>query len=160
MQTGNGTRYGNGQPQWSAHLTSTLRELWATWTAGELSKLLGVPRNAIIGKAWRLKLAPKKASGNGTKKPQRVGPRIRPPVFYVATQPQPILELDFLSLTIDEIRDDECHYPAGEHPPYRFCGQLTQAGSSYCPHHHRVACHPVSPRRDQYNDFQNFRGVR
>ena len=77
----NATRYGNGQAQWSDQLTNTLRELWATWTAGELCRLTGLTRNAIIGKAWRLGLPRKKPSGNGTTKPQRVGPRIRPPVL-------------------------------------------------------------------------------
>ncbi len=157
----NGTRYGNGQPQWSRQLTITLKELWATWTAGELCKLTGLSRNAIIGKAWRLGLPRKKASGgNGTKKPQRV-PRIRPPVFYVPTLPSPILELDFLGLTIDEIRSYECHYPhGGEGTAITFCGQLVEHGSSYCPYHRNLCCHQASTRRDSYNDFMNFRGVR
>ena len=53
-------RHGNGQPAWSAEFTSTLKALWATWTAGELCKLMGITRNAIIGKANRLKLPRKK----------------------------------------------------------------------------------------------------
>ena len=47
---------------------------------------------------WRLHLPRKKASGNGKKKPQRVGPRIRPPVYYVPMLPTPVIELDFLGL--------------------------------------------------------------
>ena len=97
-------RCGNGQPAWSAEFTNTLKALWATWTAGELCKLLGITRNAVIGKANRLKLPRKKPSGNGKAKPQRVGPRIRPKVFYVATQPAPVIELDFIGLSIDEIQ--------------------------------------------------------
>ena len=127
---------------------------------GRTVKLTGLTRSAIIGKAWRLKLPAKKASG-GTKKQQRAGPRIRPPVFYVATQPAPVIELDFLGLSIDEIRSDECHYPhGGEGAPITFCGQPVEDGSSYCPYHKKLCCHAVAPRRDNYNDFMNFRGVR
>ena len=89
---------------WSAEMAATLRALWATWTAGELCKLTGLTRSAIIGKAWRLKLPRKKPSGNGKPKPQRVGPRIRPPVYYVPMLPPPVIELDFLGLSIDEIQ--------------------------------------------------------
>src|SRR5580765_7684898 len=85
----NGTRYGNGQPQWSRQLTITLKELWATWTAGELCKLTGLTRNAIIGKAWRLKLPRKKASGGKKKQRAMSGPRLRAPVYYVPTLPSP-----------------------------------------------------------------------
>jgi hypothetical protein len=162
VDRGNATRYGNGQAQWSAELTKTLRELWATWTAGELVKLMGLTRSAIIGKAWRLKLPRKKPSGNGKARPQRVGPRLRPKVYYVPTLPEPVLELDFLGLTIDEIRSDECHFPhGGEGTVITFCGQLVEQGSSYCPYHKKLCIHPTTQaRREQYNDFANFRGVR
>ena len=154
-------RHGNGQPAWSAEFTNTLKALWATWTAGELCKLMGITRNAIIGKANRLKLPRKKPSGNGKAKPQRVGPRIRPPVFYVATQPAPVIELDFLGLSIEEIQSHECHYPhGGEGSPIVFCGQAVEINSSYCPFHKKLCCHPTPTRRDPSNDFMNFRGVR
>ena len=158
----NATRYGNGQPKWSDQLTSLITELWATWTAGELSKLTGLTRSAVIGKAWRLKLPRKKASGNGTKRPPKVARvRIRPPVFYAPTLPTPVLELDFLGLSLDEIRSYECHYPhGGEGTAITFCGQLVEHGSSYCPFHKKLCCHEVAARRDPYNDFMNFRGVR
>jgi hypothetical protein len=120
-----------------------------------------MPRNAVIGKAWRLKLPRKKPSGNGHKKPQRVGPRIRPKVYYVQTLPTPVIELDFLGLTLDEIRSDECHYPhGGEGTVITFCGQLVEEGSSYCPFHKKLCCHAVAAKRDPYNDFMNYRGVR
>jgi hypothetical protein len=158
----NGTRYGNGQPSWSDQMAATLRALWPTWTAGELCKLMGLTRSAVIGKAWRLKLAPKKASGGKKKLPRSMsGPRLRPKVYYVATLPQPILELDFLNLSIEDIRSDECHYPhGGEGTPMTFCGQLVEHGSSYCPYHRKLCCHQIAPKRDQYNDFMSFRGVR
>jgi GcrA cell cycle regulator len=154
-------RCGNGQPAWSAEFTNTLKALWATWTAGELCKLMGITRNAIIGKANRLGLPRKKPSGNGKAKPQRIGPRIRPPVFYVATQPAPVIELDFLGLTVDEVQSHECHYPhGGEGTAITFCGQLVEHGSSYCPYHRKLCVHPATTRRDSYNDFMSFRGVR
>ncbi len=155
-------RCGNGQPQWSAELTNTLKELWATWTAGELVKLTGLTRSAIIGKAWRLKLPRKKASGGKKKLPRPMsGARLRAQVYYVPTLPQPILELDFLGLTLDKVQSHECHYPhGGEGTVITFCGQLVEHGSSYCPYHKRLCVHPATTRRDSYNDFMNFRGVR
>jgi hypothetical protein len=163
MQTGNGTRYGNGQPAWSAEMVARLREWWPIKSASQIAKAFGcLTRNAVIGKANRLRLPHKKASG-GKKKPQRAvsGPRLRPPVFYVPTLPPPVIELDFLGLTIDEIRSDECHYPhGGEGAVITFCGQLVEHGSSYCPFHRKLCCHEIAPRRDNYNDFMNFRGVR
>ena len=161
VETANAKRYGNGQAQWSTELTNTLRALWATWTAGELCKLMGLTRNAIIGKANRLHLGRKKPSGNGKKKLQRVGPRLRPQVYYVPTLPAPVIELDFLDLTLDEIRSDECHYPhGGEGTAITFCGQLVEDGSSYCPFHRKLCCYAIAPLRDSYNDFLNYRGVR
>lgn len=163
MQTANGQRYGNGQPAWSADRVAKLTEWWPIKSASAIARLFGcLTRNAVIGKANRLKLPRKKPSG-GKKKPQRVmsGPQLRQPVFYVPTLPQPILELDFLHLSIEEVRSDECHYPhGGEGTPMTFCGQLAEHGSSYCPYHRKICAHPVSTRRDSYNDFLNYRGVR
>ena len=157
VDQGNATRHSNGRPQWSAELTNTLRELWATWTAGELCKLMGLTRSAVIGKANRLKLGPKKPTGGRPPRPPR------PPPLVVYVEPPPtIIELPFRNLTICEIKSGECHYPhGGEGTAITFCGQLVQAGSSYCPHHHRIACHPVSPvRRDLALDVGHWRGMR
>ena len=55
-------------------------------------------------------------------------------MYYVPTLPTPVIELDFLGLSIDEIRSYECHYPhGGEGAPITFCGQLVEHGSSLLP---------------------------
>ena len=40
------------------------------------------------------------------------------------------------------MRDGECHYPEGEHPPYRFCGQFVQDGIELLP----LSPQPLLPR--------------
>src|SRR4249919_3399104 len=105
-ETANGSGY-----RWLGDRVERLKQLWPDHSATQIAKLFGnLTRNAIIGKANRLKLKRKKPSGNGQKKPQRVvsGPRLRPPVFCVSFPP-PVLRLDFLNLTLEEIRGDECH---------------------------------------------------
>ena len=44
--------------------------------------------------------------------------------------------------------------------PITFCGQLVEDGSSYCPFHKKLTHTTPTTRRDLYNDFTNYRGVR
>ena len=48
----------------------------------------------------------------------------------------------------------------GEGAPITFCGQLVEEGSSLLPLSSKLCCHAAATRRDPYNDFMNFRGVR
>jgi hypothetical protein len=44
-------------------------------------------------------------------------------------------------ITIMELRSSTCRWPLGvfsDHPPYRYCGQQTEAGTPYCVHHNDV----------------------
>ena len=69
------------------------------------------------------------------------------------------MQPEFLGLTFDELEPGDCRYPEGD-VLFRFCGQVVDDGSSYCPFHHRLACHEISGRRDPYSDFTHYRGVR
>jgi hypothetical protein len=157
-ETTNGSGY-----RWLDDRVARLKELWPDHSATQIARLFGnLTRNAIIGKANRLRLQRKTQpvkSGRpkGWRRPTPVPVQVTTPSPEL---PPPIIKLEFLGLTIDEVRDGECHYPEGEHPPYRFCGQFVQDGSSYCPYHHRIARHVIAPRRDQYDDYAKWRGVR
>jgi len=148
----------NGRKFWFGDRVERLKELWPEHSASYIARLFGnLSRNAIIGKANRLKLPRKKPSGNTT-------PRIRPrpkPVAPPPPEPPPVpMQPEFLALTFDELETGDCRYPQGEYVPFRFCGQMAEEGSSYCRFHRRIVGHEVSVRRDQYNDFTNYRGVR
>lgn len=45
---------------WSREDIATLRKHWGTLTPREIAAMIGVTRNAVIGKAHRLKLPPYK----------------------------------------------------------------------------------------------------
>ncbi len=145
--------------KWSARRENKLKKLYAILTASKLSDLFGVSKNSVIGKANRLGLS-KPPSGGPSKAVERR--------FIAAAQPPPprieapaILELPFRNLTIYQVGAGECRYPQGEFPPYLFCGQLVQHGSSYCPYHHRLCYFPLTQsRRDRDMALSPWRGVR
>ena len=39
---------------------------------------------------------------------------------------------------LKDLNDHQCRYPVTEEPPFVMCGRAKQAGSSYCPRHHKV----------------------
>ena len=150
----------NGKYEWFGNRCERLRALWPKYTASQIAKMFGdVTRNAIIGKANRLKLPRKKPSGNPH--PPRIRPRpkpVAPPP--IPPEPPPVIQPEFLGLTFDELESGDCRYPEGDYVPFRFCGQFVEEGSSYCRFHRHIVCHEVSARRDPYNDFTHYRGVR
>jgi GcrA cell cycle regulator len=147
---------------WTSELAERLRQLWLEQklSASQLAGVFGVTRNAILGKVFRLGLI-------GTRKPNthpdperhretRWAPK---PASKPQSKPTPILTDDidmqdeqaFLGIKLFNLTKKQCRYPHGEAVPYAFCGQPIREGSSYCPHHHRLAYHPAQPsRRDRY----------
>ena len=134
---------------WSLDNIKKLIELWREHPAGKIAALLGVTRNAVIGKANRMHLERKP---NNPSKPKPVReprfipkPPVPPPPAPVVLPKAP----PSLGLTIYEIADDECRYAEGDGPPFLFCGHAVAPGSSYCPYHKRLCYFPLSPvRRD------------
>src|SRR4249919_3564696 len=154
------TASGNGQEhkRWPGWRTAELVRRWAGESASMIADSWDMTRNAVIGKANRLHLPTKKQPAKRKIYERRFVAAPPPPPRII--EPPAILELPFRNLTVYELKNGECHYPEGDGTLVRFCGQLVQDGSSYCPHHHHVVYRPVPKRRDPYNDFMNFRGVR
>ena len=96
---------------WTADEIVRLKEAWDDgMAAASIGALLGKTRNAVIGKAHRLRL------------PQHDGAKIK--------------ALPHLHLANDARL---CQFPIGDPKKknFRFCHDETKPGSSYCPLHHK-----------------------
>jgi GcrA cell cycle regulator len=138
---------------WTEAQSNQLRELWATTlSASAIGRIMGFTRNAIIGRAHRLKLARRSRTGGRPNKSGKVyrkrliGPRLIvqrriPQVVY--TPPD---EPQSLNLTLMQLEPGQCRWPHGEGPVF-FCGAATHEASSYCEHHnHRSKNHDKRSR--------------
>jgi GcrA cell cycle regulator len=110
-----------------------------------MAERLGLSRNAVIGKAHRLGLKTHKA--RPAPPPRKPIPKAKPlpkamPIVDEPAPPEP----EFVGVDLLALEAWSCRYPQGQAVPYRFCGAVKQDGSSYCPHHHRVAYQPLSRR--------------
>jgi GcrA cell cycle regulator len=146
---------------WTDERVVLLKRLWVEGkTAAEIAKLIGggVTRNAVIGKAHRLKLSGRispiqeNARGDaGTvrtvsapRKPQKqtvakVSNRdIIAPVYV------PPVEENYCfgnGVSLVELRERSCRWPIGDpkESGFKFCGGPSEEGIPYCNHHARVA---------------------
>lgn len=101
---------------WNEDNTARLRKLWDEGLpAAEIGQRLGITKNAVIGKAWRLDLAPRR----------------------VADTPNPVPSL----AEIMPRATDQCHWPLGRPGTanFRFCSQPVLTGKPYCAVHCRIA---------------------
>ena len=101
---------------WTDSQVVELRKLWSEpHTAAQIGRMLGVSKNAVIGKAYRLGLPPKR------------GERQRGPAL-VAVSPQ-----------ISTPR--ACAWPIGDPATedFHFCGGPVEPGTPYCAAHCSVA---------------------
>lgn len=114
----------------------------------EIADQLGVTRNTIIGKAWRIGLA-LPVGKSGPRRPDGYVPitrkrgtgisfraKFRRPPTIIPYMPEP----DSINLAFEDLRNRHCRFPVTDEAPFFFCGNDKHPGSSYCAHHHRV-CH-------------------
>jgi hypothetical protein len=149
---------------WTDEQVELLKSLWPNRSASQIASELGLTRNAVIGKVWRLRLtlSNKKPS---VPRPPRARSTWKPkPSPKPATAQTPQEEIDpdptpdnFLGLQFEQLRPGLCRYPRGD-GPYFYCGQPTQTGSSFCEychqlshyrssHHHRNGGYWLGPQR-------------
>ena len=130
-------RYSNSP--WTDALVTKLRELLAgdPMSASEIAASLGVPRSAVVGKVHRLGLKmprDKKQAAAAMRRPESRRSR-----YYEGSTPRPAnAPVEFLGITLMELKDGQCKFPRGENAPFLFCGRPQQPGSSYCPDCYRV----------------------
>jgi GcrA cell cycle regulator len=101
---------------WNDDKTAGLRELWDEGLpTAEIGRRLGITKNAVIGKAWRLGLPPRRVSDSPNPVPS-----------FAEIMPR---------------ATDRCHWPFGKPgtAALRFCSRPVLAGKPYCEIHCRIA---------------------
>ena len=119
---------------WTNKKIEKLKELWEQGDAAtEIAGVFDVTKNAIIGKAHRLNLAPRKRGGvHGIKHPRESVP--------IDIEPENPTSLENLT-------NDQCKFPLWDKPtdPQFFCGREHWNKSSYCKMHYEKS-HVKNPR--------------
>ena len=143
---------------WTPEKISKLKELWGKGnTAAQIASIIGeVTRNAVIGKAYRLKLTEKSFSKNINSK--QISQNLE-------NAPQPEKKTrrsKFKSLLLDknfepenpksleELNDEICRWPIGHphEPHFYFCGRKSMKDFSYCKLHVLYAFQPKNKKED------------
>ncbi|MEJ0062318.1 MAG: GcrA family cell cycle regulator [Alphaproteobacteria bacterium] len=157
---------------WTEQKIQMLRDMWGNgFSASDIAKRLGgLTRNAVIGKAHRLKLsgrpspirredetAPKATGMVRARAPKKImmrpGPSMPPP-----PPPAPVAivkrSAEAMKSAVAPIKTTErqCRWPYGDprSQDFKFCGCHTVEGLPYCPDHARAA----------YQNFGRGRGKR
>lgn len=136
---------------WTDERVALLKQLWGEGkTAAEIAKALGgVTRNAVIGKAHRLKLS------------NRVSPiqqndnvkKVEPVKKIIQEAPRKAKS----SVKLADLKDRMCRWPIGDpkDADFHFCGDNAVPGMPYCEEHARSAYQTSSRARVlQAEDFE------
>jgi len=128
---------------WTDERVSLLRKLWGEGkTAAEIAGALGgVTRNAVIGKAHRLKLSNRISPiQQNVKTPARSVPTIKP-MKAVKPVAAPKTPFKIKGIKLVDLRERMCRWPLGDpkEADFIFCGHDNIAGLPYCPEHARLA---------------------
>lgn len=150
---------------WTNDRIDLLMKLWGEGkTAAEIAKSLGgVTRNAVIGKAHRLKLsgrianaqdeeaaaATQKSSKSKSKSESKSSLSRRVAPHHASDIAAAVIEVELLEddycagegIQLVELKEGLCRWPIGDpkEAGFKFCGAKAQSGMIYCTHHCHVA---------------------
>lgn len=134
---------------WSDDRVAVLKKLWGEGkTAAEIAKELGegVTRNAVIGKAHRLKLSSRMSPiQQNTKKSKPVSENATPPKRVSRKVPVILGK----QVKMEDLREKMCRWPNGDPQgdDFSFCGCETVEGLPYCAEHAAIAYQMTSRAR-------------
>ena len=144
---------------WTREREEKLKELWKKGhTASQIAEILGdTTRNAVIGKAHRLKLAAR-ATSKGSKlikNQTQENKEVRNEKFISrkARFKSLLLDKNFEPenpKTLEQLEDKNCRWPIG-HPDeknFYFCGRTPVEGFSYCKLHVLYAFQPKNQKEE------------
>ena len=148
---------------WTDERVTLLKQLWGEGkTAAEIAKVLGdgITRNAVIGKAHRLKLSSRLSpiQQNVTKKPKSEAqpPRLVKPAVRLP-------EFKGKGIAMVDLEARMCRWPNGDpqdKESFNFCGCDAVAGLPYCDDHCRAAYQvPTRARTLDAKDFEADAGT-
>lgn len=112
-------------------------------SAREIAEMIGMPRNAVIGKAQRLGLGA--SPPPPTKRAERLAGSPRKRRQAQAANPPTLAVVSGRRVTMAELTGSTCRFPFGDRPrDPLFCGAPPIEDSPYCAHH-EVLCHQPVP---------------
>lgn len=148
---------------WTPELIKDLKKHWKRGlTTGEIGRLIGMSKNAVVGKAHRLGLesrpspikrtkaetvkAPKPAAVK-TVKPKKIEPVIKE-IDMIEVEPvvEPAKKVvkkksSGKGVKLVDLKPSSCRWPEGDpkDPDFHFCGKEAVPGKAYCAEHCDVA---------------------
>ncbi len=136
---------------WTDERVALLTKLWSEGkTAAEIASALGgVTRNAVIGKAHRLKLSNRVSPIQQNKKPVAPPPSA-PSKVERKSAPVPIAtNNDGTGIKLTELESQMCRWPYGDprDDDFGFCGAEKMNGVPYCEEHAKMAYQAASRNR-------------
>jgi GcrA cell cycle regulator len=136
---------------WTEERVALLRQLWGEGkTAAEIARELGegITRNAVIGKAHRLKLSNRVSPIQQNDNVKKAEPKEKLPA--VNKKPSG-------GVRLADLKERMCRWPVGDprDQDFHFCGENCIPGLPYCAEHSKVAYQtPNRLRTLQAEDFE------
>jgi GcrA cell cycle regulator len=131
---------------WTDDRVERLKALWKNGATGsEIANELGVSRNAVLGKVFRLGMSVPKIvvsikRSRTVQKSWDKRYRPNPPEFTPIKYEEPIIiDADPRGIVLLDLGPNDCRYPDGEGSTVTFCGHPQIGGSSYCGAHHALS---------------------
>ena len=126
---------------WTPERIEEVTRLWGEGlTTAEIGKIVGVSKNAVVGKAHRLGL------------PSRPSPirRSRSNSATVKARTQIKPQEKIVQKVAISTSGASCMWPHGHpgEPGFHFCGSPSIVNKSYCPKHYQMAYLPARPRAE------------